>query len=200
MAELCQYSNSDCCRWENGCLSMVKLFIAPSPGELRMIPSTNMCGKCNKIHKHKILGNCAPTPPLKERFSPSSWQCQLWLRGGVDRNFFWTYTSSIDLLSMYVLFSRLRSQGNLPICLRRPRLAHKSSSKFFSSAKRGLRIFLYFRWQSERWSLLPEAETRSEGLWESLAWAMRTYARNKTKEFTWPTSENQSIQAKELCS
>ena len=88
MAELCQYSNSDCCRWENGCLSMVKLFIAPSPGELRMIPPTNMCGKCNKIHKHKILGNCPPTPPLKERFSPSSCLCQLWLRGGVGRHFF----------------------------------------------------------------------------------------------------------------
>ena len=140
MAELCQYSNSDCCRWENGCPSMVKLFIAPSPGELRMIPSTNMCGKCKKIHKHKILGNWPLTPPLKERFSPSSWYFQLWLRGRVGRHFFWTYTSSIDLLSLYVLFSRLRSQGNLPICLRR----HKSSSKFFSSAKRGLTNFFIF--------------------------------------------------------
>ena len=37
------------------------------------------------------------------------------------------------------------------------RLAHKSSSKFFSSAKRELEIFP-----------LPEPETRSEGLWESL--------------------------------
>ena len=37
------------------------------------------------------------------------------------------------------------------------RLAHKSSSKFFSSAKRDLEIFP-----------LPEPETRSEGLWESL--------------------------------
>lgn len=72
--------------------------------------------------------------------------------------------AAIDLLSLYVLFSKLRSEGNLPICPRRRRLAHKSSAKFFSSAKRGLGIFLYFRWQSERWGLLPEAETRSEGL------------------------------------
>ena len=37
------------------------------------------------------------------------------------------------------------------------RFAHKSSSKFFSSEKRDLEIFP-----------LPEPETRSEGLWESL--------------------------------
>ena len=36
------------------------------------------------------------------------------------------------------------------------RLAHKSSSKFLSSAKHELEIFL------------PEPETRSEGLWESV--------------------------------
>ena len=40
-----QHSRNDCCRWENGCLSMVRLFTAQSPGELRMIPLTKTCGE-----------------------------------------------------------------------------------------------------------------------------------------------------------
>ena len=45
MEESFQHSRNDCCRWENGCLSMVRLFTARNPGELRMIPLTKTCGK-----------------------------------------------------------------------------------------------------------------------------------------------------------
>lgn len=54
MEESFQHSRNDCCRWENGCLSMVKLFTARSPGELRMIPLTKMCGKFKIFTKAKI--------------------------------------------------------------------------------------------------------------------------------------------------
>ena len=59
------------------------------------------------------------------------------------------------------------------------RLTHKSSSKFLSIVKRGLESFYVFGGKvgqvSERpvvgpwWGLLPEPETRNEGLWETLA-------------------------------
>ena len=54
MEESFQHSRNDCCRWENGCLSMVRLFTALSPGELRMIPLTKMCGKFKIFTKAKI--------------------------------------------------------------------------------------------------------------------------------------------------
>ena len=54
MEESFQHSRNDCYRWENGCLSMVRLFTALSPGELRMIPLTKMCGKFKIFTKAKI--------------------------------------------------------------------------------------------------------------------------------------------------
>ena len=61
-------------------------------------------------------------------------------------------------LKKFILFVMLIMRPYSPWNLRNYlRLAHKSSSKFLSSAKRELEIFL-----------LPEPETRSEGLWESL--------------------------------
>ena len=80
------------------------------------------------------------------------------------------------------------------------RLAHKSSSKFFSSAKRELEIFYVFggkvskkpgaqlvsrvenhikwchfgaRYLRPDWSLLPKPETRSERCWDSLDTTMK---------------------------
>ena len=54
MEESFQHSRNDCCRWENGCLSMVRLFTARNPGELRMIPLTKTCGKFKIFTKVKI--------------------------------------------------------------------------------------------------------------------------------------------------
>ena len=42
-------------------------------------------------------------------------------------------------------------------------------NKIFLERKARNRNFEWFRWQSEREGLLPEPETRSEGLWESLS-------------------------------
>ena len=55
------------------------------------------------------------------------------------------------------------------VCKLYPRLAQKSSSKFSQaqSASWKFVMFSVAKRERERWGLLPEPETRSEGLWES---------------------------------